>query len=163
MEAKAGDEAQTMILIYKVKDATSGLSFDMPNTAYKILSNDNGEMKVLIRPNASGNYIGYKKEVIKITEANAKAGERLYNSYGCAACHTTDGGGGHGPTLYQLAGTERTFADGSAATADADYLVRSIKQPNAQYVKDYPAGMMPAYTFSDLQIESLVLYIQTLK
>ncbi|MEO0415659.1 MAG: cytochrome c [Verrucomicrobiota bacterium] len=160
MTVLPGKDPQTLKLSY---ECSGELFFEMPNTALEVLESEGGKFEVLVRPNAAETFTGFKKEVIEITEANPEAGEKLYNSLGCVACHTKDGGRAHGPTFYQLAGSERELIDGSKTTADAAYLVESIKAPNAKHVKDYPAGMMPAYPLNDLQIDSLVLYIETLK
>ncbi len=104
-------------------------------------------------------YAGMKK----LTVASANAGAELFNQYGCIACHSADGSKGHGPSVGNLAGTlvEIEGMD-RPITADADYLRESIKNPNAKVVKGYPPNYMPPYTLPDLEIESLILHIQSL-
>ena len=162
-EVATGQTDQTLLIIYRCAEADAALDFKAAGTAFEILENQDGAMKVLIRPNAAGSYTGYKKEVITIKTANAAAGEKLYTSFGCSACHTNDGSRNHGPSFQGLGGATRELLDGSKVTADAAYLTESIKDPNAKHIKDFPAGMMPAYPLNDKQIDSLVLYIQTLK
>ncbi len=163
-EIEAGDSAQTLRLIFRSPGPDPlKLDFQAANTAFEIASKDAGALKVLVRPNASGSFTGYKKEVITIDTANAEAGKKLYTSFGCSACHTTDGSRNHGPSFQGLSGAMRELLDGTKVKADADYLAESIKNPNAKHIKGFPAGMMPAYPLNDKQIESLVLYIQTLK
>jgi mono/diheme cytochrome c family protein len=162
-EVVAGKDAQTLVLIYRCLDPSVSLDFKAANTAFEVLKNEKGNLKLLVRPNAAGSYTGYKKEVITIKTANAEAGEKLYTSFGCSACHTTDGSQNHGPSFQGLVGSSRELVDGSQVNADDEYLTESIKNPNAKHVKGFPAGMMPAYPLNDKQIESLVLYIQTLK
>lgn len=154
---------QTLRLVYRCLDNDAKLDFETVNTAFERKSLDSGELEVLIRPNASGRFTGFKEEVIKIDTANSEVGKKLYTSFGCSACHTTDGSLNHGPSFQGLSGSSRELTDGSSVAADAQYLTESIKQPDAKHVKGFPAGMMPAYPLEDKQIESLVLYIQTLK
>lgn len=99
---------------------------------------------------------------LKIKSATAKAGEQVFGAYGCIACHSTDGSKGHGPSLKGLAGSTRDIESGEPVLADAAYLTESIKVPNAKTAKGFPPGYMPPYQLKDKEIESLVLYIQSL-
>ncbi|MDA7868288.1 cytochrome c [Akkermansiaceae bacterium] len=99
---------------------------------------------------------------LKIKSATAKAGEQVFGAYGCIACHSTDGSKGHGPSLRGLAGSTRDIEGGESILADAAYLTESIKVPNAKTAKGFPPGYMPPYQLKDKEIESLVLYIQSL-
>jgi cytochrome c551/c552 len=99
---------------------------------------------------------------LKIKSATAKAGEQVFGAYGCIACHSTDGSKGHGPSLKGLAGSTRDIEGGEPVLADAAYLTESIKVPNAKTAKGFPPGYMPPYQLKDKEIESLVLYIQSL-
>lgn len=93
--------------------------------------------------------------------ASAANGEQLARSNGCAGCHGQDFGGGAGPGLVGLAGSEVTLADGSTVIADTAYLTRSIAEPSAELVADY-ALKMPANGLSDAEIADIVAYIETL-
>jgi mono/diheme cytochrome c family protein len=97
--------------------------------------------------------------------ASAAQGAAIFQRTGCVACHSVDGttAGKLGPTLQGLFGSNRALADGSSVRADADYIRRSIKQPGAQIAAGFQEGM-PAYlgVLSDTEIESIVLYIQSL-
>jgi len=88
-------------------------------------------------------------------------GEQLARSYGCAGCHGSNFGGGAGPSLVGLAGSEVTLADGTTTVADNDYLTRAIAQPGADLVADYNLKM-PVNTLSDAEIADIVAYIETL-
>ena len=101
--------------------------------------------------------------------ASADEGRRVYNSFGCAACHSTDGTmlGKVGPSWKGLFGSDRKFADGSTIRADETYLKQSILEPSAKVVKGFEkaeAGM-PIYggVLNDSQLESLVMFIKTLR
>jgi mono/diheme cytochrome c family protein len=96
-------------------------------------------------------------------------GKRLYQAYGCIACHAIDGTSltKLGPTWKGLYGSQRAFAGGAVRTlADDAYIRQSILEPNAKIVEGYERGevSMPSYAgvLSDSQIESIVLFIKSL-
>lgn len=109
----------------------------------------------------------------KVTEAprpvNAEEGRRLAELLGCAACHSNDGStsGKAGPTWKGLFGSERLFANGGTAIANEAYIRESIREPAAKVVRGFEKTDtgMPSYegVISDSQIESLLLYIKTLR
>lgn len=98
-------------------------------------------------------------------------GERLYQMFGCMACHSTDGTlvGKVGPSWKGLYGTEREIAKGTKGKFKADeaYLRESITNPSAKVVKGFEKfdTGMPIYAgiLNDSQIESLILFIKSLK
>lgn len=95
--------------------------------------------------------------------ATIEKGMEVYNGV-CLACHSVDGTRRVGPSFKGLYGTERKFADGSVVQANDDYLLRSILEPNAQVVEGYPPAMPPmGGTLNQTQIESVILYIKSLK
>ncbi len=98
-------------------------------------------------------------------------GERLYQMFGCMACHSTDGTlvGKVGPSWKGLYGTERDIAKGAKGKFKADeaYLRESITNPSAKVVKGFEKfdTGMPIYAgiLNDSQIDSLILFIKSLK
>jgi cytochrome c2 len=97
--------------------------------------------------------------------ASAAAGAALFQSKGCAACHSVDGStaGKIGPTMKGLYLSNVALEDGSSHRADVDYLRESILDPAKRVVKGYEAAM-PSFlgVLSDTEVQSLVLYIQSL-
>jgi cytochrome c2 len=91
--------------------------------------------------------------------------------FGCMACHSTDGTlvGKVGPSWKGLFGTERDIAKGvkGKVKADENYLRESIVNPSAKVVKGFEKfdTGMPIYAgiLNDSQIDSLILYIKSLK
>lgn len=81
---------------------------------------------------------------VPVTAALVAQGKSLYQSDGCSACHSLSGSAGAGPSLKGLAGSTVTLATGQSTTADDAYLEKSIADPDAQIVKSYRAGIMPA-------------------
>jgi mono/diheme cytochrome c family protein len=93
--------------------------------------------------------------------ASAEHGSQLYVAKGCNACHSLDGNRLVGPTFKGLFGAKRPTSAGEVV-ADMAYLAESLAQPNAKVVEGFPP-IMPALPLSPLEIESLSLYIQSLK
>jgi mono/diheme cytochrome c family protein len=101
---------------------------------------------------------------------SADEGRRLYQAFGCIACHAVDSTSltKLGPTWKGLYGSQRTFAGGVVrVTADDAYLRESMLQPGARVVAGYERGdvSMPSYSgvLTDPQIESIILFIKELK
>lgn len=90
----------------------------------------------------------------------AAQGRALAQSKGCVACHTVDGRPGVGPTWKDLFGKTETFADGSTARVDEDYLRGFIRNPKARNVKGF-APVMPQFELSADELDALVAYIKT--
>lgn len=99
---------------------------------------------------------------LKIKSATAEAGQQVFGAYGCVACHSIDGSQGHGPSLQGLAGSTRPIEGGDPVKADAAYLKESILSPNAKTAKGFPPGYMPPYQLNEQEVDSLVLYLQSL-
>jgi mono/diheme cytochrome c family protein len=102
-------------------------------------------------------------------QVSAAEGKRLYQAYGCIACHAIDGTSltKLGPTWKGLYGSQRAFAGGAVRTvADDAYIRQSILEPSAKIVDGYERGevSMPSYAgvLNDSQIESIVLFIKSL-
>lgn len=94
---------------------------------------------------------------------NREWGESLYTSLGCLACHSTDGTRGHGPSFAGLFGAERKIAGvDELVTADEAYIFESIQNPQAKVVDTFPPGYMPPYPLEEKQLNSLLLFIQSL-
>ena len=107
------------------------------------------------------------------TPASAEEGKRLAQLFACVACHAAEESAipKSGPTWRGLFGREKrsVFVGGAEqkVTVDEAYLRESILQPTAQVAAGFEKGeyAMPSYAgvLDDGQIESLVLYIKTLK
>lgn len=91
----------------------------------------------------------------------AEEGRSIYLTNGCGACHGTEGQGGVGPAFVGLAGRTVYLDDGTTVIADRDYIIESIRDPEAKR----PAGFqmaMPTGLLSDEQIDKLIAYIDEL-
>jgi cytochrome c2 len=111
-----------------------------------------------------------KTETVALAKPTVEEGAKLYQMIGCMACHSIDGStvGKVGPSWKGIYGTERILGKGGkTALADEAYLRESITNPSAKVVKGFEKfdTGMPIYAgiLNESQIESLVLYIKTLK
>jgi cytochrome c2 len=143
------------------------------NSAYFTPSNLNafdpvkegfGDIKVDLTP----------KQAVATAEPTEKptveTGARIAEMFGCMACHSIDGSvvGKVGPSWKGLYGSKRTLKDGKTEVrANEEYLHESIVNPSAKVVKGYEKfdSGMPIYSgiLNETQIQSLILYIKTLK
>lgn len=95
----------------------------------------------------------------------AECGENQFVRNGCNACHAVVPDQVIvGPSLHGVFGRDRTFADGSTAVADENYIRQSIMNPNGQVVEGFPAAM-PVFAgrLDDEQMNALLAYIQSLQ
>jgi cytochrome c oxidase subunit 2 len=106
------------------------------------------------------------KQVALAEEAAATPegrGQALVAANGCAACHSTNGAQGIGPTWFGLFGHEVVLTNGTTVVADEAYITESIKTPQAKIVAGFETQLMPTYGFTDEQIADIVTYIKTLR
>lgn len=91
-------------------------------------------------------------------------GLALLQRHGCIGCHSLDGTPGVGPTLQGMIGREVTVVTGGrerTLTADAEYIRRSILQPEADIVQGYPP-VMPSYQgrISEEEIDKMIDFLE---
>ncbi len=95
-----------------------------------------------------------------------KAGEKIYQTAGCLACHTTNGVRTVGPGFGSIAwGAPRKLADGSSVPFDENYVRESILDPNAKVAEGFTPNVMPANfaeQLNDEQIDWLIAYIESI-
>jgi cytochrome c2 len=111
--------------------------------------------------------------VKKAEVVSAAEGQRLATMFGCVACHSvTDTAMTNvGPKWKGLFGSKRDYVTDKgkkgSLVADEAYLRESILEPNAKkhasFLKSEFAMPSFAGVLSDAQIDSIVLYIKTLK
>ena len=91
-------------------------------------------------------------------------GKKIYETRGCATCHSIDGSRLIGPTFKGAFGREETLSDGSKITVDEAYIHESIIDPQAKIVAGY-APVMPTFKgkLKDVEIHGVVEFIKSLK
>jgi cytochrome c oxidase subunit 2 len=112
--------------------------------------------KVIAMPPAE--YEAWLSGVVK-DETLDKAGARLFEQYGCAACH-----GQQAPTMAGLYMSQRKLTDGTTVVADDKYLRESILNASAKVTEGYPP-IMPSYRgqLTEEQLVQIIEYIKSLK
>jgi cytochrome c2 len=124
-----------------------------------------GPLEIDLTPRAAA---AKKAEVVSADE-----GKRLATMFGCIACHSVTDTTmiNVGPTWKGLFGSKRDYVTDKgkkgSLTADARYLRESILEPNAKKHASFMKSefAMPSFAgvLSDAQIDSLILYIKSLK
>ena len=91
---------------------------------------------------------------VDVSQGDAAAGKEVFASAGCAGCHTFTPAGSNasvGPDL-----------DTALEGKDADFVLESIVDPNAEITPGFNAGVMPSNfgeTLSDKQLADLVAFL----
>ncbi len=95
-------------------------------------------------------------------EAPATVGAKLFQQFGCAACHRADGNG-PGPSLVGVFGQPVQLQSGETVIADENYIRESILNPNAKIVAGYQP-IMPTFQdrLSEEQLMPLIIHIKSL-
>lgn len=88
-------------------------------------------------------------------------GEKLYQTQGCASCHSTSGAPLIGPSFRDLWGRQENIEGGSPVLVDEQYVRDSILNPGKQIVAGYPP-QMPAYPFNDAQLNAIFAYLKSI-
>ena len=92
-----------------------------------------------------------------------EVGELLYNTQGCAVCHTTTGAKLVGPSFKNVYGYEFETVDGTVILADDAYIKESILKPNASVIAGFQPVMTPyAGILDDKKIEAVTAWLKTL-
>lgn len=92
-------------------------------------------------------------------------GETLFAKFTCNACHSTaDDSVRVGPSLKGIFGRDTSFADGSSATADENYLRESIENPGAKVVTGF-GNLMPSFKgqLKDRDLDAILAYLKSLE
>jgi cytochrome c oxidase subunit II len=92
----------------------------------------------------------------------ASQGEKLFEKYACNTCHTNTAGA-RGPVLAGIFGKTRQLADGSAVTADENYIRESIVDPRAKIAAGFQP-IMPTFQgqVSEDDLIRLLAYVRAL-
>jgi cytochrome c oxidase subunit 2 len=98
-------------------------------------------------------------------ETEIDKGLRLLQERGCLGCHSTDGTKKIGPTFKGLFGSRVTVVTAGktrTVTADEAYISKSVLDPGADVVKDYPP-VMPRVEVNQEELEAIIAYLKELK
>ncbi len=94
----------------------------------------------------------------------AELGKLLYESRGCATCHSVDGTRGQGPTFKGIFGERHRLGGGGSVLVDENYLRESMLDPQAKLREAYQ-GIMPTFQglLREREILALIEYIKAQK
>jgi mono/diheme cytochrome c family protein len=136
---------------------------NMPSYATQIPVEDRWAIVAYIRKlqGVTGDPNGAAMEVPKAAVASAEVGAKLYEAKTCVTCHSLDGSKKVGPTWKGLYGS-MVQTDKGEVKADDAYLRESIVQPMAKIVTGFPPAM-PTVELSEIEVQSLILYMKSLK
>ena len=101
-----------------------------------------------------------KDESIHI--ADPEKGEALFNTVGCAACHSVSGEKKYGPSLNSILDKEVVvIRNGTSYTVrvDREYIRRSLQDPGFETVNSFERRKMPHLNLSAEEIDNLIDYI----
>ena len=104
------------------------------------------------------------EEIVGLS-AIAQEGQLLAKESACQACHTTDGESATGPTWKGLYGETITLQDGGEVTVDDEYIIRAVREPNAER-REGTSGQMGSYDdkrLSDEDLDKIIAFIKELK
>jgi cytochrome c oxidase subunit 2 len=95
--------------------------------------------------------------------APADAGKKLYETRGCAQCHSIDGSAHIGPTLKNLFGEQVALKSGEKVTVEENYIRESILDPAKKVVAGFDP-VMPTYQgrLKDQEILALIEFLKSL-
>jgi cytochrome c oxidase subunit 2 len=91
------------------------------------------------------------------------SGQNLAVLNGCTSCHSVDDITKIAPPWRGLYGSQIELDNGNKITVNDEYLIESIKSPNAKIVKGYTKGAMPLIDLTEEEIANLVAYIKSVK
>jgi cytochrome c oxidase subunit 2 len=92
-------------------------------------------------------------------------GLKVLRSKGCLGCHSLDGSRGVGPSFKGLMGKQEVVVTAGrerTVTVDAEYIKRSILEPNSDVVKGFSA-IMPKLPVTDEDMAAILAYLETVK
>jgi cytochrome c oxidase subunit 2 len=137
---------------------------EFPGQCYQLCGYSHGNMReraIVESPADFQNWLNSQKApAVTPTDPTAAEGGQLFQTRGCAACHTIEGTpaqGKIGPNLTHVA--SRGVIAGSILENNAQNLRTWLHDPPA--VK--PGSVMPNLNLNDHELDVLVAYLQSLK
>jgi len=91
-------------------------------------------------------------------------GKLIYETRGCATCHSLTGERGQGPSWKSIFGKTEQFSNAPPTLVDANYIRESVLEPQKKIVSGFE-GIMPTYQglLREREIQGVIEYIKSLK
>ena len=105
--------------------------------------------------------------VVKLMAIPGGAGLKILRDNGCIACHSLDGSRLVGPSYKGIFGHEIEVVTKGVERkllVDAEYIKKSIYNPDVDIVKGFSKGLMRSYQneLSEEEVEQIIVYLETL-
>jgi cytochrome c oxidase subunit 2 len=100
-----------------------------------------------------------------LTHTPLEVGKMLYETRGCAQCHTIDGKANTGPTFKDMFGSQVPVMGAGTILADENYIHESILDPQAKIVQGFPSpSPMPSFAgqLNDRDINSIIGFMKSI-
>lgn len=106
--------------------------------------------------------LGCKDSKEKINMENIQKGQALFNSVGCATCHSLSKDKLYGPTLNAILGTKVTVirTDGEHSfLVDKNYIKKSIIDPDYEKRVLFKNNKMPKPNLTNFEVDCITNYL----
>jgi cytochrome c oxidase subunit 2 len=143
--------------------ATTPGTFDLRSGIYSGENYQN--LRTAVVAHAPADFDAWMQRVsdIFVGRTMEQAGELLYGTKGCRACHSLDGSKLVGPSFKDVYGFEFDTREGVRITADVAYIKQSILTPNVSVIKGFEPVMTPFEgKITDKEIEAITAWLRTL-
>jgi cytochrome c oxidase subunit 2 len=123
------------------------------------------DMRTAVVAHAPADFEAWMQRVTDIFAGRTmeQAGELLYSTKGCLACHSKDGSKLVGPSFKDMYGFEFDTREGVRITVDDAYVKQSILTPNVSVVAGFEPVMTPFEgKITDKEIEAITAWLKTL-
>lgn len=129
------------------------------------------QMNSIVKVHESDAAFEKQLEILDTPPENpAEWGEQLWSRKGCKQCHSNDGSvrAGGGPSWKDLFDPDKQpkqFTNAPAQDADENYVMESIRKPQAKIRVGYTGVNMSAYPtslVSDAEVDALIAYMKSL-
>ena len=162
-EVRKGTGQYSLEVVYRLL-GEGALSYLPGLAGHEVQQESEGELRVCIQGHQRGHYRASVAADLLVGGITAQSGERIFAAMACATCHSLDGSKGHGPSLLGVFGSERKIKEeAEMIMADDDYILESIRVPNAKVVDGFPENYMPPYQLKEDEERALLLFLKTIK
>ncbi len=110
-------------------------------------------------------FLGCKDSKAKINLENIQKGRELFNSVGCATCHSLSGDKLYGPALNDILGTETKVMRNNKVYSfiiDRNYIKKSIIDPDYEKPLLFKSNKMPKPSLTNFEVDCITDYLMSI-